>query len=63
MRKLVEDSTIEFQDVDYQEALLYIRLNQDKTERANELRSWFPQRVEKVGQDPGMNDKKRGPHK
>ena len=51
---MVIQSTLEFQDIDIQEMLLYIRLNQDQATDLGVVKSFLPTRAKHFGKDPGM---------
>ena len=59
----IEESGLNFDGVDYEECLLYLKLNQHLTENTNKLRGFFPTRTKKGGREPGMSAKQvRGPN-
>ena len=60
--EMVEKSTLQFQNLDYREMLLYIRLNKDKVTGLGELENFLPRRAFKFGRAPGMKNTMRGPH-
>ena len=55
--EMVERSDLEFGMLDYQEMLLYIRLNRDKVSKLGYLEHYLPVRSKTGGRSPGMKMK------
>ena len=54
-RELVEESELEFRNVDYQEILLYVRMNLDQCSEYEPLKPYLPERLFEKGKAPGMH--------
>ena len=62
--QMMEKSTLEVQNIDYREMLLYLRLNEDKVTNMGNLVNLLPVRKFEKGRKPGMtNEWITGPHK
>ena len=63
-KERIQDSDMEFEDVELVEMLLYIKLNQDKVLNTQKLRPWLPKRRRKDGIEPTIKFRQiRGPRK
>ena len=62
-REKIVESGLEFEDCNYDEMLLYVMLNRERTEASKKLYPFFPRRTKTGGKAPGMKSGQvRGPN-
>ena len=54
---MVQESDLEFQDLDYKEMLLYISLNTDKVTNIGYINAFLPTRAKRFGRPPTVRNK------